>query len=516
MEDLPKSKCFVYLRRSQDREDRQLLSIDKQEEQVKHIFERNEHVMPEYLPPEDRSAKTPGRPIFNNMMDRIEAGEVRYIASWALSRLSRNPVDTGRVIFALDTGKLLAIYTPNRTYRDTPDDKMFLAIELGLAKKNNDDLGIQVKEGFSVKRTHGQYPGPAPIGYINVILKTGGRNIAPDPETSEKVIRLFELAATGLHTLDNLWKEAINMGITGRKGNPIGKSTIEDMLQRRTYTGVFKYGRDDWHQGTYKPLISVDLYNKVQVAMGWKKSSAQRPATTSGRSYLYKGLLLCKTCKFNITAYTKPKKLASGREAEYIFYTCTKKNKKIKCKEPQLSDKLLEAEVLVNMQNYEISEADGEECSYWLDQHYSEFIKERTRYKPMWLKDLKQAKSALETLDDKLESGTMSDERYKLRAAKHEADIARTTQLLKATDTDADRWLELAKETFSGVVNLGEVFQEADDQEKRQLMMFVGLNWHLGNKKVVLTPRKPLDLLSVSDRNPNWRARPDSNRRSPP
>ncbi len=250
--------------------------------------------------------------------------------------------------------------------------------------------------------------------------------------------------------------------------------------------------------------------------MGWKKRSATRPATTSGRQYTYKGLLFCQTCKFNITAYTKPKKLASGRSAEYVFYTCTKKNKKIKCDEPQLSDKLLEAEVLGSMKNYEISEADGKECFYWLDQHYNKFIKERTRYKPLWQKDLQQAQSALDVLDDKLESGTISDERYKQRAAKHETEIARTTKLLKAAETDAGRWLELAKETFSSVINLEDVFKEADDTEKRQLMMYVGLNWHLGNKKVVLTPRKPLDLLSVSDRNPNWRARPDSNRRSPP
>src|SRR5690606_16449002 len=145
-----------------------------------------------------------------------------------------------------------------------------------------------------------------------------------------------------------------------------------------------------------------------------------------------------------------------------------------------------------NMQKYEITEADAKECSYWLDQHYSEFIKERSRYKTLWLKDLRQAKSALDVLDDKLESGTISDERYKQRAAKHEEKIARTTQLLKATETDADRWLELAKETFSSVINLGDVFKEADDTEKRQLMMYLGLNWHLANKKVVLTPRKPL------------------------
>lgn len=98
----------------------------------------------------------------------------------------------------------------------------------------------------------------------------------------------------------------------------------------------------------------------------------------------------------------------------------------------------------------------------------------------------------------------------RLRAAKHTETLARTKQLLNAANTDAERWLELAKGTFSSVTNLGEVFQEANDQERRQLMMFIGSNWYLGNKKVVLTPRKPLNLLFVSDRNPNWRARLDS------
>jgi site-specific DNA recombinase len=515
MENQPKSKCFVYLRRSQDREDRQQLSIEKQDRITRELVAKYD-LEPIFLPPEDRSAKNPGRPIFKNMMDRIEGGEAEYIAGWVISRLSRNAVDGGRIIQALDTGKLKAIYTPGRVFTNTTNDKMFLAFEFAIAKRNNDDLGDQVKEGFETKRSHGQYPGPAPLGYLNAIVGPGQRNIVPNPETSSKVIKLFELAATGAYALDELWKEAANIRLGSRAGKMLGKQTIAEMLQRRTYTGVFKYGGDEWHQGSYEPLISVELYDKVQVAMGWKKRSAARPATTSGRHYTYKGLLLCQTCKFNITAYTKPKQLASGRSAEYVFYTCTKKNKKIKCKEPQLSDKLLETEVLANMQKYEITEADGKECSRWLDHHYKEFIKERTRYRPLWLQDLRQAKSALDVLDSKLESGTISDERYKQRAAKHETEIARTTKLLKAADTDADRWLELAKETFSGVVNLGEVFQEADDREKRQLMIFVGLNWHLGNKKVVLTPRKPLDLLSVSDRNPNWRARPDSNRRSPP
>ncbi len=507
------SNCFVYLRRSQDREDRQALSIEKQDKQVQQIFERYPELNPIFMPPEERSAKHPGRPIFGDMMNRVEAGEARYIAVWLVSRLSRNPVDGGRVIYALDTGKLSAIYTPNRVFRNTPDDKMYLALEFAMAKKNNDDLSVQVKEGFETKRAHGQYPGPAFLGYMNAIIRPGERNIVPDSDKAPQVIRICELAATGLYKVDDLCKEAHNIGLTSRKGNPISKQTLIDMLQRRANTGVFHYSETgEWHQGSYKPLISVELYDKIQMAMGWvKQKDHEKVSTTAGRYYSYKGLFLCKTCKFNVTAYTKTKELASGKEAEYVFYTCTKKSKKIKCQEKQLPNEIFEQEIKARMQEYEITKADGVECNSWLNFHYNDYIKKQHKYKPQWLKDQREAQKALEVLDEKLEHGVMTDERYKERAAIHTATLARTKQLLNTANTDAERWLELARETFNSVTNVGEVFEMANDEERRRLMMYLGSNWYLTNKKVVLTPRKPLNLLSVSDRNLDWRARPDSN-----
>ena len=106
-------------------------------------------------------------------------------------------------------------------------------------------------------------------------------------------------------------------------------------------------------------------------------------------------------------------------------------------------------------------------------------------------------------------TGSLTDERYKERSAIHTETLARTTQLLEDTNTDAEAWLELAKETFNSVTNIGDVFEMANDAERRRLMMYIGSNWHLGNKKVVLTPREPLSMLCQSTQNPNWRARPD-------
>jgi hypothetical protein len=102
----------------------------------------------------------------------------------------------------------------------------------------------------------GNTTGPAPIGYVNAIIRPGERNIVRDPVKAGKVVKMFELAATGRYTLQDLWNEAQNMGLLSRNGNVLGKQTIVETLQRRAYTGVFKYGGDEWHKGTYEALTS--------------------------------------------------------------------------------------------------------------------------------------------------------------------------------------------------------------------------------------------------------------------
>jgi len=60
--------------------------------------------------------------------------------------------------------------------------------------------------------------------------------------------------------------------------------------------------------------------------------------------------------------------------------------------------------------------------------------------------DQQKARTALDTLDEKLAVGTITDERYKARAEKHEETLARTKRLLEGSSSDAKAWLELSNE----------------------------------------------------------------------
>jgi len=70
-------------------------------------------------------------------MDNIEAGKANGLLVWHANRLARNASDGGRIITAMDEGWLLEVRTTSgRTYYNTPEDKFFLQLEFGMAKKS--------------------------------------------------------------------------------------------------------------------------------------------------------------------------------------------------------------------------------------------------------------------------------------------------------------------------------------------------------------------------------------------
>src|SRR5258708_1337391 len=61
------------------------------------------------------SAKAPGRPVVEHMLQRLERGEADGIIAWYPDRLARNSIDGGRTIYLLDqnpiTGLQLSTFT---------------------------------------------------------------------------------------------------------------------------------------------------------------------------------------------------------------------------------------------------------------------------------------------------------------------------------------------------------------------------------------------------------------------
>src|SRR5271170_7003045 len=110
-----KCKFFLYIRKSTDEEKRQVTSLDAQMRELRDFAKRERLVIVDIFQ-ESRTAKEPGRPLFNRMLERIERGDANGIIVWDIDRLYRNPVDEGRVRWMLQRGIIASIKTPTRSY----------------------------------------------------------------------------------------------------------------------------------------------------------------------------------------------------------------------------------------------------------------------------------------------------------------------------------------------------------------------------------------------------------------
>ena len=116
---------------------------------------------------EKQTAKIPGRPVFNEMIERMEKGEASGILAWHPDRLARNSVDGGKIIYLVDTGIISEMKFPTFWCDTTPQGKFMLSIAFSQSKYYVDNLSENIKRGKRNKVKDGIWPQMSPLGYIN-------------------------------------------------------------------------------------------------------------------------------------------------------------------------------------------------------------------------------------------------------------------------------------------------------------------------------------------------------------
>lgn len=299
---------FIYCHKSSEAEDRQVLSIESQTREMEQIAAKLNLPVAAVLT-ESKSAKDPGRPVFNQMMQRLYRGEAAGIICWKLDRLARNPVDGGSIIWAIKQHGIKVV-TPAQSYAREDDNIILMYIEFGMAQKYVDDLSKNVKRGLKTKIQNGWHPGVAPAGYLNHTDKLTGENIlVKDPERFPLIRRMWDLMLTGLYTPPRILEIAnTEWGFRTRKtrkmgGKPLCRSAIYQIFTKPFYCGRFEYpvGSGEWHQGKHDPMIAEGEYDRVQTLLGRKGN----PRPQSHHEFAFTGLIRCGDCGRMVTAEEK-------------------------------------------------------------------------------------------------------------------------------------------------------------------------------------------------------------------
>ena len=238
-------RYFAYVRKSEERTERQELSHKAQERKIKEHFPDLKII--EWIEPESKSAFKPGRPLFNRMMERIEAGEAEGIVAYHPNRCSRNEIDSATITYAL-RGALKDLKFCTYNFDNTAEGIMMLQMIMNQSQYESSKQGRDVKRGMEEKAMDGERPGQVPQGYIKLpvlndngqIIKRKGNKILTrtynDPDRYEKVKQMWKMFLYEGYKPEQIWKIANNeWGFLTRKttfndNSPGGKPKTVPLL----------------------------------------------------------------------------------------------------------------------------------------------------------------------------------------------------------------------------------------------------------------------------------------------
>ena len=478
---------FLYVRKSTDIEDKQILSIAAQITELKEFAARMGIYIVDVIV-EKQTAKKPGRPKFNKMLQRIENGEANGILAWMPDRLSRNSIDSGKIIYMLDQNILLDLKFPHFWFENTPQGKYMLANEFNASKQYVDNLSLNTKRGLRQMVRDGRYPRGAPLGYYNDMRS---KTIKVDRKTAPTVRQAFELYARGDKRLDEIADFLYANGIQTKQGKIRGKKTtgkkphsrtrVTRMLANPFYYGHFRY-LGEVHEGKHKGIISKRLFDQVQIVL----ERRGKPTRKANDPLPLCGLVYC-SCGMMFTAETRIKRQKNGNVHAYVYYRCTRKSKTVRCVEPHIRAEELDKQLSALLQSYAMP-------SKWADKlreliHEDE-AKEKTRYSTRTSAiqaNIAQLSEKMQRLLDSYLDGDVERELYQDKRAEILGEKKLLQEQIEQATLGVSTWVEPMKQWIETAVSICKIVKSDDLQAKKSLCLEIfGSNLQMRQKEVVI------------------------------
>lgn len=487
--DNEKIKYFLYARKSSESDDRQVASIGSQIDELKKIAERDGLEIVEVLS-EAKSAKEPGRPIFNKMLDRISKGEANGILCWKLDRLARNPVDGGAISWMLQKEHIKHIQTYGGSYYPT-DNVILMSVEFGGATQFIKDLSQNTKRGMRAKANNGWLPRWAPIGYLNnKFAEKNDMAIIKDPDRFGLVKKAWKLLLNKKYSVDKMYQIVIDEWKLRRSnGQKPSRSRFYEMFKNPFYYGHFEWD-SILYKGKHDPMITRQEFEMVQDIL----ENKSKPYTIT-HEFALTGLIRCGECVTTmITAEEKTKHQKNGNTHHYTYYHCTKR-KNPDCSQGSITEKELESQIREILGRIIIPPSFHE----WAMNCIKEENKKESEGQDYILesqhKSLKVCVKKLAGIIDMRANGELTEVEFLKRKSELNREKLNLEELMKDTSKRIDDWVERAECLFSFSETAQKRFEEGGLEVKHEILSCLGSNLFLKDGKLSVDLQKPLLLV---------------------
>jgi site-specific DNA recombinase len=487
--DPARTQAVIYARVSSKEQEKEGFSIPAQLKLLKEYASANGFaVAQEYVDVE--TAKQTGRAAFGDMVAYLKAhSAVRVMLVEKTDRLYRNLKDWVTV-----DELEVEIHFPKEgvvlSRESRSSEKFMHGIKVLMAKNYIDNLSEEARKGMQEKAEQGIWPTVAPLGYRNVVGADGKKIIEPDPDSAFLIARLFEWYATGTLSLKEAAQKARAAGLVYRKsGAPVPVSTVHSTLRNRLYMGEFEWN-GHLHLGTHQPLVTRELWERVQGVLDGRHAKKQRRMT---HGFAFSGLIACAKCGCSVVGEIKKQR--------YVYYHCTGYADKCRgnpasCRRKYVREEALEAQFteLLGQLKFDnevlewvrdalhASHADERrEHEEAIKRHQAEYKRLQDRINTMYVDKLD---GVVDTAFFEKMSNEWRDEQNRCLR-----EIERHQQADQSYMDEGVQLLELAR-------NAQKLFEQQEPREKRRLLNFVLSNCTWEDGGVVATFRQPFDLLA--------------------
>lgn len=295
------------------------------------------------------------RPGYNRMLEGIRSGAVRCVVVKDLSRLGRDYIVVGELLFKTFTQYNVRFISINDYYDSADEDarrkRLIVLFKNLINQMYSRNTGKQVRSAYATKQMRGEPIGnKPPFGYLYE-GKGAARRLVIEPEGAEVVRRMFTMRAEGrsIHEITaHMNRNKVpsprnhyyNLGLMKNEKYAVwrpwdGTTIRREILQNEVYIGNLALGktevrdgkncrkpRQEWiiHPDNHEAIVEKELFDTVQRLMG---ESSERFKKTGNHfaENIFAGRVFCSRCGRAATRSIQRRKTIADK-FDYYCPTC--------------------------------------------------------------------------------------------------------------------------------------------------------------------------------------------------